>query len=255
MASSEPDTSIYELRCYDVAAGRLADEVARMYDVAIAGERGGPASMFDRYGIPRPLGAWTGMSGTREPQFGYILRWDSLAQRDAAFPAFWADPDWLELRARTDGGVPLVERMEDWLLRPSPSWNAARQFGDGLRQDAGWLTEMLVQKPENGFVADATAAHAGLLLPLLARHGAVLLGVFDVVIGPDMPCMVTFLAWPDQPTQDAAWRAVDVDPGMRAAAREQGRTHGHALIRSSEHSLLRPVHFGRPKPHFARPQA
>jgi hypothetical protein len=250
------DTFIYEFRLHEVASDRLAAEVARMHRVAIAGEPqsvDGPAgpgpSMFDRYGIPRPLGVWTGVTGARTPQFGYLLRWDSLAKRDNAFPRFWADPLWKQLRNQSDNGVPMVERTEDWLLRPSAFSGSSAGSKD---IDADCLTEILIQRVENGYAAEAGQVHAATLLPILATLGATVLGVFDVVIGPDMPAMMTFLAWPDQHTQEASWRAVDGNRQVLEEIRRQRDVYGRALVRSAEHNLMKPVGFGIPVTDFGR---
>ncbi len=255
---STEDTSTYEFRFYDVAHGRLAQEVARMHDVAITGEpRPGDdqlrpsRSMFDRHGIPRPLGAWIGISGPRQPLFGYILKWESLAKRDASFPAFWADPLWQSIRNQTDDGIALVERTEDWLMQPSPAWDAVRSRS-GAQPVHPEFHELLIQRVENGYLGPAAEAMTQGLLPLLMDRGGMVLGVFEVVIGPDMPALVTFLAWLDQKTQEEAWRQLHVDTRLRDMHQSERQAYGRLLVRSRERYLLQPVSFGMPAANFGR---
>ena len=115
-----------------------------------------------------------------------------------AFPRFWADTLWQDIRNQTDGGVPMVERTEDWLLDASPAWAALQKCGPAPRQPVPQAVhEMRIDRVTNGFLGPATAALQEAHLPHALADGAQLLGVLNVVIGPDMPCIVTFLAWPD----------------------------------------------------------
>lgn len=247
---------MYELRLYDVAAGRQADEVARMYDVAINGEpavAGGPPvhrrSMFDRHGVKRPLGAWTSLAGTGLPMFGYLLKWDSLKQRDASFPAFWSDPLWQGIRNQTDAGSPMVERTEDWLLDPSPAWVSLRAHGTEEPLPHS-VHELRIERVANGLLPQATTSLREAYIPFEIANGALLLGVFNVVIGPQLPCVVTFLAWPDYATQAQSAERFHTDKSMIERERSDTATHGRPLFESRNAHILVPVDFARPKGNF-----
>lgn len=242
---------MFEYRFYDCTPGRLADEVARMREVAIAPWPGGKGeSLFDRFGIPRPLGAWTSIAGRRQPVFGYLLKWDSLDQRDRAFPPFWVCPEWQEVRARTDDGHPMVDSIEDWLLAANASWRRSDEIGD-TRHDG--LHEMRIHHVLAGYGPEVTDYLATIEHRQIEILGGNILGVFDVAIGPDMPAIVSFVAWPDQATQQRAAERIDREPRVHERHRRWKDEHGLSLIRSVEQTLLQPLDFGRPLSNFGIP--
>ena len=238
---------MFEYRFYEVSAGRVAEEVARMGAVAFNAVREG-ASLFDHYGIPRPLAEWTAVAGARLPLYGYLLHWDSLRHRDTAFPAFWADPAWHEIRDRTDEGGALVDRMENWLLAASSAWDL--RTGDGADTPIGGLHEMRIHHVLAGYSPHVTDYLRTIELRQLQVLGAAVLGVFDVLIGPNMPAIVSFLAWPDFVTQQFAMRRLDMEPRIKAQRDAWKREYGQLLVREFEQTLLRPVPRSLPRPDF-----
>jgi hypothetical protein len=242
-------STMFEYRFYEVSTGRVAEEVARMGAVAFDPLRGG-GSLFDHYGIPRPLAEWTAITGSRLPLYGYLLHWDSLKQRDSAFPPFWADPTWHGIRDRTDADGPLVERMENWLLAASPAWN--QQNDDGSDAALGGLHEMRIHHTLAGYSPHVTEYLRAIELHQLQVLGAVVLGVFDVLIGPNMPAIVSFLAWPDFETHQFAMRRLDSEPRVKVQRDTWKREHGQLLVREFEQTLLRPVPRSLPHRNFGR---
>ena len=254
---------MFEYRFYECTPGRLAEEVARMREVSIdpwPGDRGGDGeSLFDSFGIPRPLGAWTSIAGRQQPIFGYLLKWDSLDERDRAFPAFWVSPEWAEVRERTNDGHPMVDSIEDWLLAPSAAWDRSgggsddRQVcpeGIGRPEGIGGLHEMRIHHCQAGYDAEVTAYLAEIEHRQMEVLGGRILGVFNLLIGPDMPAIISFIAWPDFATQQRAALRLDVEPRVRARREQWKKDHGVSLIRSVEQTLLRPLDYGLPLSNF-----
>jgi hypothetical protein len=242
---------MFEYRFYECTPGRLTQEVARMKEVAISPWPGGNGeSLFDRFGIPRPLGAWTSIAGRRQPMFGYLVKWESLEARDRAFPPFWACPEWAEVRARTDDGHPMVDSIEDWLVAPSAIWDRSGAT-DGTRH--GGLHEMRIHHVMAGYgpqVADYLKTIEHRQIEIL---GGRILGVFDVAVGPDLPAMVTFVAWPNHATQQRAAERLDREPRVHERHRQWKQEHGISLIRSLEQTLLQPLEYGLPLSNFGIP--
>ncbi|MBI1179247.1 MAG: hypothetical protein GC201_01735 [Alphaproteobacteria bacterium] len=243
---------MFEYRFYECTPGRLAQEVARMREVSIdpwPGADGGRdgESLFDRFGIPRPLGAWTSVAGRRQPMFGYLLHWESLDERDRAFPAFWVSPEWAEVRERTNDGHPMVDSIEDWLLAPSAAWDRSGGFGE---ERHGGLHEMRIHHCRAGYDADVADYLAEIEHRQMEVLGGRVLGVFNVVIGPDMPAIVSFIAWPDFATQRRAAERLDVEPRVHARRRRWQEQYGVSLIRSVEQTLLAPLDYGLPRSNF-----
>ena len=100
---------IYELRIYDAMPGKLPALNDRFANIT--------GGYFEKYGM-KQVGYWTeaiGVSG----RLTYILAFDDLAHRDAAWAKFGADPDRLKAFAETEKDGLLVARVENKILRPT----------------------------------------------------------------------------------------------------------------------------------------
>jgi hypothetical protein len=49
----------------------------------------------------------------------YMLKWESLAERESKWNAFASDPDWLAKRAQSEAEAIIVERIENTILAPT----------------------------------------------------------------------------------------------------------------------------------------
>ena len=49
----------------------------------------------------------------------YLLKWESLADREKKWNAFQADPEWHTKRAETERNGPIVARVENYILQPT----------------------------------------------------------------------------------------------------------------------------------------
>ena len=81
---------------------------------AIALEKG----FFKKHGI-KVVGFWTDDIGTTN-RLIYILAYDSLADREKRWGAFASDPEWLKVRAETEKDGPIVARVINTIMRPTP---------------------------------------------------------------------------------------------------------------------------------------
>jgi hypothetical protein len=102
---------LYELRVYDAEPGRLPALHARFTEHTIP--------LFARHGIT-PVGFWTTYIGPSSAQLTYLLSWESLADREQRWQAFASDPEWLEVRAASERDGPLVTRIANSILEPTP---------------------------------------------------------------------------------------------------------------------------------------
>lgn len=247
--------AIFEYRFYQVASGRMASELALVHGMAVAGApdvEGGPPvheeTLWQRYGVPRPLGSWITIAGARTPGFLYILKWNSLQERDACFPRFWTDPFWRARRAQLTDGMPLVDSIENWLLDAMPQWQGLRAPGDAV--EVGGVHELRVDSILNGSQREAADVLARIDLAALQQRGATVLGMFEVSIGPERPRFVTLLAWPDIETQFEAWQGVERDASIHAERARETAKHGRPLVVSTQQYLLQPMEWNRPRTDF-----
>jgi hypothetical protein len=202
----------FELRLYRMLPTRMPD----FHD--LLGVQVPP--LYEKNGIPKPLGFWEGYSGQLSPLFAYLIPWDGIDQRLEAWARFYADPAWLEKLAANYAGEQRVGRADVHILRPSDQWERFRKTGAAVEVDG--LHEMRIEARSDGTPAGS--------LERLAELGAEVLGVFEGWIGMPRDRLVSFLAWPDEKT-------------MRRAHRDGG-SGGEGSIDS--HILL-PIPYGIPR--------
>lgn len=107
---------LYELRVYHCLPGRLPALMKRFETVTVR--------LFEKHGF-RQLGFWTVAIGESNQDLVYILRWESLAEREERFAAFQRDPEWIEARRRSEEDGPLVASISNSILTPT-AFSAAR---------------------------------------------------------------------------------------------------------------------------------
>ena len=100
---------IYEYRAYYVMPGRMPDIQRRFADVTMA--------LFKKHGI-RVVGFWEPMIGESN-ELVYICAYQDLAQRERAWAAFMADPEWQAAKKATEANGPIVERVVNKIWRPT----------------------------------------------------------------------------------------------------------------------------------------
>jgi hypothetical protein len=102
---------IYEWRIYTAAPGRMEALNNRFKNTTI--------KMFEKHGI-KVIGFWETVIGTSNILY-YMLAYEDLCHREKAWNAFASDPEWLKAKKETEdkAGGPLVEKVENMLLRPT----------------------------------------------------------------------------------------------------------------------------------------
>jgi len=101
---------IYELRIYNAAPGRMPDLLKRFETVTLG--------IWERHGI-RQAGFWTTYIGESNHQLTYMLKWDSMAEREQKWAAFMADPEWATKRAESEKNGSLVTTFSNQILTPT----------------------------------------------------------------------------------------------------------------------------------------
>ena len=101
---------IYELRIYTAHPGRMAALQARFRDHTCA--------LFEKHGIAN-VGYWVNAIGGRSDELWYILGYENVAAREAAWAAFRADPEWQRAAAESEADGPIVHHIENRMLAPT----------------------------------------------------------------------------------------------------------------------------------------
>ncbi len=101
---------LYEMRIYDAVPGKFQALNDRFANITL--------KFFEKHGI-RVVAFWEPVVGVSN-QLIYILAWQDLAERERVWNAFATDPEWLKARAETERDGPLVARITNYILKPTP---------------------------------------------------------------------------------------------------------------------------------------
>jgi hypothetical protein len=215
LAPDLADDPFFELRIYRVAAGRARDMEARV--------QGELNTLFPKHGI-RPLAGWSTVVSPISPAFIYVTPWRNMNERSAAWAGFYSDPLWAEVRNRTNNGSELVESYEIMFLRALTAW-----VGEEERPT---FTELVIQNCAIGKTMAVTAELYGQMLPILAREGAHVHGIFDMISGRPMPTLVHIIGWNSLDQRAAAFEKLDERSNAKRAAGD-----GTLLDRAEQHLM------------------
>lgn len=225
MADAQDKDEIFELRCYTVAAGRDLDMRRRLQEDL--------CRLFPRNGI-RPLACWSAIAAPSTPMLVYITPFHNLIERNRSWASFYADPEWQEVRTRTNAGSELVEDFEISFLRGIGDWlNADRSDGA--------VDEILFLKTLIGKSGAAASALKDSELPARARAGATAMGVFDVMTGVDLPAAISFLRWRDWQSWRDSEKALERDAVLLDRRSAERAEYGQPLVGRTGSWLLDPI--------------
>ena len=101
---------LYEWRVYKVAPGKMGALNDRFQRITL--------KLFEKHAI-KVVGFWEAVIGTTNILY-YMLSWESMAHREKVWNSFQSDPEWVKARRETEKNGPLVERVMNTLLRPTP---------------------------------------------------------------------------------------------------------------------------------------
>ncbi len=101
---------IYELRIYRCIPGRLPALLKRFETATL--------KLWEKHGI-KPAGFWTTLIGESNMELTYMLKWESLAERERLWSAFMSDPDWINARADSEKDGQIVANIASSLLQPT----------------------------------------------------------------------------------------------------------------------------------------
>jgi hypothetical protein len=101
---------LYELRIYHCAPGRLPALNQRFVRDTLP--------LFEKHGIEQ-AGFFTTLIGASNQTLTYLLKWDSLAERELKWNAFSSDPDWIAKRTASEADGIIVERIDNSFLSPT----------------------------------------------------------------------------------------------------------------------------------------
>jgi hypothetical protein len=101
-------TAVYELRIYHAAPGKLDDLIARFRDHTM--------QLFTNHGM-KSVAYWTALDEpTKSSTFFYILEHPSREAAAANWKAFQDDPEWKQVKAKSEANGKLVDSIDSTFL-------------------------------------------------------------------------------------------------------------------------------------------
>jgi len=101
---------IVEMRIYHCAPTRLPARLDRFTTTTLG--------YFEKYGIQQ-IGFWTTLAGPSNHALTYMIKWESLAEREQKWNKFASDPEWLAKRAESERDGPIVASINNMFLQPT----------------------------------------------------------------------------------------------------------------------------------------
>ena len=100
---------LYEWRVYKVVPGKMDALNKRFQDITL--------KLFEKHGI-RVIGFWEAVIGSSNTLY-YMLAWSDMADREKRWNSFQSDPEWKNARQQTEKDGPMVEILNNLMLRPT----------------------------------------------------------------------------------------------------------------------------------------
>lgn len=216
---------IYELRFYNVEKGRDADMKDRV--------KNDWPEIFQRHKI-KPIGCWSAVAADSLPKFVYIMPWESMAQRNQHWAGFYSDPQWHEVRERTNAGSELVEDYEIFFLKAHGTW-------DPVKTNPEHLDEVIFHRAMVGKAIQVKESMLNTEIPAFVRAGAHSFSSFDVLSGRALPAVINFLRWNSMEDKLAAIESIENDNELKLSRKNEVSKFGSRLLGRSSSYLLKPL--------------
>jgi NIPSNAP len=101
---------LVEMRVYHCLPGRLPALMNRF--------RNSVLDLYKKHGF-KPIGFFTTMIGESQQELTYFLSWDSLAERERLWSAFFSDPEWAAVRDASEKDGFIVDNTRNQILAPT----------------------------------------------------------------------------------------------------------------------------------------
>lgn len=217
VAAADKDAPVYELRTYYAAPGRLDDLNARFRDHTL--------ELFEKHGL-QSIGYWVPIDNTDNVLI-YMLAFPSRETREKAWKAFFADPDWTEVRKQSEVNGRLVTKVESVQLR-------ATDYSPEIKSSVAEkrVFELRTYTALPGNLKHLNARFRDHTVKLFKRHGIEQFGYWCPLEGqPGAGDVLVYMLTHESP--EAAKASFDEflqDPDWKAAAQASKEAAGGPLL-------------------------
>ena len=211
---------LYELRIYDAMPGRFGAVNDRLANYS---------SPFLRKHGMEILGFWTDEIGTSN-RVTYIISFESMADCEAKWSAFRADPDWQRAFAETEKDGPLVGTVHNSFMRLTP-YSPEPQVTSKVQ-------ELRVYEVVPGKMQALHERMANHTMGYLKKYGIDMIGFWTDAVGISNQ-LWWMIGYPSLAEREKRWSAFMVDPDWLKAVEESHRDG--VLVSRAHNSILSPT--------------
>ena len=192
--------------------------------------------VFRRNGISPPLGAWTATAGPRLPAYVWILGWPSIEERNKAWAAFGADPEWQQIRRRAHKKSELTVRIDTQFLS---IWPQLRPTEGVYLSPRGAITDLWLMRVHAGMGGVARKAFLECDRSVIESLGAHIEAAFDFLSGEELPIIACLIRWPESGRRGEILESYESNANVRAARAAEHAEHGCDVFASCDRFALK----------------
>ena len=226
---------LYELRHYDIRSSRGLEQVTQRFADHVL-------RIWKRIGI-EPVGFWSLIIGSPIPRLTYLLAWENLAQRQALWDTFDADPEWQAVRRDTNGesGGSPIHTFTNSILKPT-EYSRLPHSGSQPARLAGGVFELRTYHFDDMVNLTQTVEWFGTqAAPAFETHGLFAMGFWTTYIGIT-PRLTYMLVFENLAHRERAWANFYTDPAW--PARQDGLyPDGKPLFTQIESCIMKGTDF------------
>jgi hypothetical protein len=225
---------LYELRRYDVAAGKLPALIDRFGSFTV--------HKWKDYGI-RLLGFWTPLLGEKSNQVVYIWAWESFEERTKKMAAWRADPERARKWEESEKDGPLVKRVNNQLMEGTAysQLDKGERYGPDAAGRDPYLFELREYQAMPGKITNIVDRFGGFTCDAFRKHGFRQVGYWVNRVGGNDHQLVYMLAWESLNERVSKFDTFARDPD-RARVFGESEKNG-PIVEQVTTTILRPAAF------------
>jgi len=225
---------LYELRRYDVAAGKLPALIDRFGNFTV--------QKWKQFGI-RLIGFWTPLMGEKSNQVVYMWGWETYEERAKKLGPWRSDPERIKVWAESEKNGPLVKRVYNQLMEPTSYSQLER--GEAYGPDAAtrnpYIFELREYQAMPQKITNITDRFGNFTCQAFKQHGFRQVGYWLNRIGGNDHQLTYMLAWESLNERVAKFDTFAKDP-ERARVFAESEKNG-PIVEQVTVTVLRPTAF------------
>jgi NIPSNAP len=237
LVATAADTRCYELRTYTAAPGKLDALHARFRDHT--------TKLFEKHGMTN-VGYWVPVEN-KENKLIYLLSFDTVPAREAAWKGFISDPDWKAAHKASEENGPLVSRIESTLLHATDFSPEIKPSRNGDERSF----ELRTYTAAEGRLPNLLARFREHTVALFAKHGITNFGYWVPNTGQPGAdvTLVYLLAHKSPEARASSFKAFGADPAWVAAKDASEKAAGGPLTAKDgvKSAMLKPTDYSKTK--------